>query len=144
MVKTKGLARTVGKWIARAAVASDDFKAGIENPKTPWESSTLAAVGTFKSAIASPDVPKLFSAGVKKAGDAKWSKMALEKGVGRFSDGIEKSKEYFEGSMGPVLSTIEATTLSKRGPRGSAINYNRSKEIGTALHAKRLAARAVA
>lgn len=143
MVKTKGIERTVKKYVDRAGVAGPEYEAGIKAPKNDWEGSTLAAAGTFKMAITAPSVPQLFSAGVKKAGNAKWQKMALDKGVARFGDGVAKSQKFFRNSMSDVLATIEGISLSARGPRGSDQNYIRSKEIGTKLHAKRLAARAV-
>lgn len=143
MVATKGIERTVSKYVARAAVAEPEYRAGIANPKRAWAAAALGASGTFHAAVTAPSTKALFEAGIKKAGDAKWKKMAEDKGAARFADGVEKSKDFFKSAMSDVLATIEATSIGKRGPRGSAQNYARSKDLGTALHAKRLAARSV-
>lgn len=144
MPKTIGVERTVEKWKARAGVAGADYEAGIRAPKRPWEEATLAAKTTFATAIKGADVPELFARGVRRAGNARWAEMAAKKGIGRFSEGVGLADPYFRSQMTDVLGQIEGVRLSPRGPRGSAANYGRVKEIGDKLHAWRLAKRAAA
>ena len=139
MVKTKGLERTVSKYVSRTAVAGPDYEAGIKDPKRPWAESTKAAADNYHTAVSSPTTKNLFISGVGKAGNAKWADMALRKGVARYADGVEKGKEYFRSGMSNVISTIESTTLGPRGPTGSEANYGRAKKMGMALRAMKLA-----
>lgn len=137
--KTIGVDRTVDKWLARARVAGDDYAKGVAAPKRPWAASAAAAADTFFSAVSSPNTKTLFLRGIRRAGDARWAEMAAKKGVGRFAEGVELSQAYFRSQMGDVISQIEAVKLKARGPRGSAKNYDRVKQIGDKLHAWRLA-----
>lgn len=141
MVKTSGITRTTDKWIRRARVAGPDYEAGVKAPKRAWAAAAAAAKGTFKMAITSAEVPDLFVRGIERAGDARWSEMAIKKGIDRFAPGIELSQPYYERQMKDILGQIEAVKLKARGPRGSAQNYARVKDIGDKLHAWRLAQR---
>lgn len=142
MPKTIGVERATSKWINRARVATPDYEAGVKSPKRPWAASAMAASGTYHSAVSSPNTKALFERGIKRAGDARWADMSAKKGVERYATGVELSEPYYRSQMGDVIGVIERTTLSSRGPRGSAANYTRVKEQGDALHAWRLAKRA--
>ena len=142
MVKTKGLERTTDKWIRRARVARPDYESGIKAPKVAWSTAAAAAKDVYREAITSPQVPELFAAGIRRAGDAKWSKMALEKGAERYARGVELGEDYYKSVMTDVLGTIERTTLPERGPAGSEKNYERVKKLGMALRAWKLARKA--
>jgi hypothetical protein len=138
MVSTVDPARATEKWVARASVAQGDYEKGIASPKKSWSSATQAAKSTFQQAVTAGDIGDRFARGVSAAGDAKWSTMAREKGVGRFSDGVNKSQGYFNQGISGVISTIRGVTLAQRGPRGAAQNYDNVKKIGDALHAARI------
>ena len=137
--KTIGVERTTSKWIGRARVAGPDYAAGIAAPKKPWAASAAGAANSFFSAVSSPEVKSLFVRGIRRAGDERWSRMATEKGVGRFAPGVELSEPYFRSQMTDVITQIEAVVLKPRGPRGSAQNYDLVKQVGDKLHAWRLA-----
>lgn len=139
MPKTVGIERTLSKYVARAGVAGPDYEKGVKAPKRPWAESAAGAKDTYRAAITEADIPDRFARGITKAGNEKWSKMAVAKGVARFAAGVDAGKEEYKSSMSEVLSTIEGITLKDRGPRGSATNYDRVKAIGDALHAARLA-----
>jgi len=140
--KTIGVDRSASKWIGRARVAGADYEAGVRAPKVAWSTAAAGAADTFFSAVSSPDSKTLFLRGIRRAGDARWSDMALKKGVNRFPQGVEMSEAYYRSQMGDVLGQIETVSLASRGPRGAAQNYNRVKDIGDKLHAWRLAKRA--
>jgi len=144
MVKTIGIERTVTKWLARARVARPDYEAGIRVPKEPWLEQTIKAKPTYKAAITAPQVPDLFIRGVKRAGKERWESMALKKGADRYVPGVELSEGYYRGQMTDILAEIERIVLPKRAPRGDIRNLERVKKIFEALHAWRLAMRAVA
>lgn len=143
MVKTKGLERTVDKWIRRAGVARPDYETGVKQPKRAWAAAAAAAKDTWRQAVTAPGVDDLFATGIKRAGDQKWQKMAVEKGAERYARGVELGKEYYASGMQENLSVIERTTLPARGPRGAEVNWERAKKLGMELHAARLARKAV-
>jgi hypothetical protein len=138
MVATVGAARATEKYVARASVAQGDYEKGVRSPKTSWSTATQAAKGTYQQAVTAGDIGDRFSRGVSAAGDAKWSQMAVEKGVGRFADGVNKSSQFYAQKMEQNIRVIQGVTLATRGPRGSAQNYDRAKKIGDALHAARI------
>lgn len=137
--KTIGADRAVNKWLARARVAADDYAKGIAAPKKPWAAAAAAAADTYMAAVSSPTTKSLFLRGIRRAGDARWAEMAAKKGVARFAQGVELSEQYYRSQIADVLAQIEGVTLKARGPRGSAQNYARVKQIGDKLHAWRLA-----
>jgi len=143
MVKTKGITRTVDRYLRRVRVAVPDYEAGVKDPKIPWDEATVAAKEVYRAAITDPKVPDKFEAGVKKVGIVKWRDMALKKGSGRFVPGVELGKPYYEGIMKDILAQIEAIVLPARGPRGDPKNLDRVRAIFEALHAWRLARLAV-
>lgn len=144
MPKTKGVDRTAKKWIERARVATSDYAAGIAAPKRSWSAATTAAANTYFTAVSSPNTKALFTRGVKRAGDTRWSEMSSKKGKDRYATGVELSEPYYKSQMGDILAQIEAVSLGPRGVRGSAENYGRVKQIGDKLHAWRLARAAAA
>lgn len=139
MVKTKGLERSVSKYQARVAVAGSDYKAGIQSPKRPWAENAANAASTWGSAIQEAVSRGSFEAGVRNAGDTKWREMSEKKGTARFSAGVDIGLPYYRQGMSENLSVIEGVTLGAKGPKGSAQNYERSKTIGDALRAAKLA-----
>lgn len=139
MVKTKGVDRTVTKYQQRVAVSGPDYKAGIASPKRGWADAAAGAADTWGAAITEAVGRDAFAKGVRDAGDAKWKDMAEKKGTARFSAGVDIGLPYYRQGMANVLSTIEGVTLADRGPAGSAQNYDRSKTIGDALRAAKLA-----
>lgn len=139
MVKTKGVERTVSKYQSRVAVAGPDYKAGIMSPKRSWAESAANAANTWGSAIQEAVSRGSFEKGIRDAGDSKWSQMADKKGTARFSQGVDIGLPFYRQGMSENLSIIEGVTLGVKGPKGSAQNYERSKTIGDALRAAKLA-----
>lgn len=134
-MKTKGIERTVDKYLARVRVAGNDYKKGIASPKKSWAEGAGAAAETWKSAITEAAGRGAYAAGVSKAGDAKWKEMAEIKGTARFTSGVEAGQKYYRSGMQDVISVIEGVPEGTRGPAGSATNYEISKSVGDALHA---------
>ena len=139
MPATIGLERTADKWVRRAGVARPDYEAGIDKPKRTWMAATIAAKKTFREAITAPEIPEMYAAGARAAGDEKWSAMAKGKGADRYSKGVELGEPYYRARMGNVLGVIEKTVLPVRGPAGSEKNWERSRKMGMELRAWKLA-----
>lgn len=139
MVKVKPLDVVVKKWKARASVATEDYKYGVQNPKQPWAAAAEAAFDAWAAGVQDAIADRRFIGGVRRAGDAKWARKALEVGAARYAPGITAASEDYEKAMGEVLKVIESVSLPARGPRGAATNYERVKLIGDTLHKWKLA-----
>jgi len=143
MVKVKPVDRVVKKWEERASVATDEYKAGVENPRQDWAKATEDAFPAWQTAIQEAIRNKTFIGGVRKAGTDKWRKGALEKGADRYSSGVRAAVDEYRDAMGEVLRVIEGVTLPARGPKGDPKNYDRVKAIGDALHKYKVAKKKV-
>ena len=141
MPSTKGVSRTVAKWIARVGVAGGDYKTGVTSPRIPWSQAAGAAASAWGAGVTAAVGRGAFASGVAKAGDAKWSAASQKLGAERYSPGVTFGAPYFTTGITSVLSTIEGVSLSPRGPAGAAGNYGRTQAIGDALHAAKLAAK---
>jgi len=144
MVKVKPTDVVVNKWKARASVATEDYKYGIQNPKQPWSKAAESAFDAWQAGVQEAIADRRYVGGIRRAGDAKWSKKALEVGASRYAPGITAATEEYRAAMGDVLKVIESVSLPPRGPRGSAANYERVKIIGDTLHKFALARKKVA
>jgi len=119
-------------------------RAGYYEAKTPaagpiWESNTIAAKSTFKTAVSAAGIENRFAGGVKRAGAAKFSRKVTAVGVGRFGPGISAAVEDMKSGVEPFLSVLAAIEIPDRGPRGDAGNYAIVQKVGDPLHKKRLA-----
>lgn len=127
-----------GKWTRRAAVATEDYKAGIADPRRPWEQSTLEASDVHKQATMEALNRGAFSAGVKTAGNAKWQAKASGKGADRYAPGVADAQSDYERAVAPYFDAIEKVKLPSRGPKGDPKNINRVIAIDKALRDEKL------
>ena len=141
-IKVKSAAEVAAKWSEVTPGRQAYYESGVKGAGADWEAGALAAAANFKAAVSAGNIDKMFSGGVKKAGAAKYTRKAVEVGVGRFSSGVTAGKVDYQSGIDPMLSTIASLTLPLRAPRGSESNLARVRAVATALHAKRLAERA--
>jgi len=141
-IKVKSAEEVSRKWAEVTPQRSSYYEAGAAVAGSDWEAKTAAAASAYRSAVTSPNIEAMFRGGVKRAGGAKYERKVKDVGVQRFGAGVAAAQEDMKTGVEPMLSTIAALTLSTRQPRGSAANYRRVEEVGTALHKKRLALRA--
>lgn len=141
-IKVKPLAEVADKWADVTPGRSTYYAAEASKAGAQWEAQTVAGSKAFKAAVTAANIEQLFSGGVKKAGAAKYERKVKDVGADRFGPGVTAAKTDFSDNVGPYLDEISKVTLPARQPRGSAANYARVQEVGTALHKKRLALRA--
>ena len=79
-----------------------------------------------------------FQKGVTTAGTPKWKDAASTKGSQRYGPGVAVAQPDFTSGFQPYLQVIQTTTLPQRQAKGSPSNYDRTRAIGTALHAKKV------
>lgn len=125
------------KWVNRASVSADDYRKGVSNPRRDWASATEAGAENWKAGIQKAAANNTFSKGVKKAGNSKWLKGAVDKGAARYPQGVAAGKQDYEKGIAPFLQTIENTDLGPRYPRGDPRNIQRVAKMASALHSKK-------
>ncbi|KKK95196.1 hypothetical protein LCGC14_2675240 [marine sediment metagenome] len=132
MVEIKSLSAIAEKWQRVTPGRTEDYKIGI-NPKRDWETETLESRDNWKAGVDAAFAKGLFSKGVTKAGTKKWQKKALEKGPGRFAEGVIYAGPDFESGFKRFHAAIAAVDLGPRYPRRDPRNLNRVKLIVNAL-----------
>ncbi len=134
MPQTKGAAKAARKWKERTAVAVEDYREGVNNPRADWAQATEGAHDTWKAAITEAANKGSFAKGVAAAGTAKWKTGAITKGADRYPTGVAVAEDDYNRAMQGVISTIESVNLPKRYPKGDPRNIKRVEAIATALH----------
>ena len=136
MPATKSLDKVKAKWQERAIAAATAYTDGVTSPKASWSAQAAASEGNWKAGVDAAAARGAYGKGVREAGDEGWKRAAIEKGSANYATGINFGAAKYGTAMGEVLSTIQGVTLTPRGPRGSAANYQRVQQIGDALHRK--------
>jgi len=76
------------KWAMVTPGRTEDYRAGVENPRRDWGTATAAAEGAYESGVTQAIAKKRFGKGVKAAGTEKWQRGAVEKGTARWGPGV--------------------------------------------------------
>lgn len=127
-----------GKWSRRASAATEDFVAGVNDPRRDWQTATVAAEQSYKTGVQAAAQRGAFGAGVKAAGSEKWKRKTVSKGAARFSQGVTDAQGDYATAVAPYLQTIEQTALPPRGPKGDPANIQRVAVIAKSLRDKKL------
>lgn len=138
MTAIKPLTAIAEKWSKNAAGASDDYRAGVSNPRRSWSQATQAADEARKEGLAAADQRDAFRKGVAAAGDAKWKQRATTVGPGRYRQGVQVAKPEYQKGFARYHSVIANLTLPPRGPKGSPENIDRVRAIADALHKEKV------
>jgi len=134
MVKTKDIKYVVDKWHRRASAATSDYEYGVKNTDKDWAANLKARKNAILQAIQQAFADGRFERGIDEVGHEGWKKATLEKGVARYTSGIEAGKSKYEAKMSKVLDIIRSVELPEKGPRGDPRNWERSKVLGMRLH----------
>ena len=138
MAEIKSLGDVREKWARVTPMRTEDYKLGIKNPKRDWADETEAAKTNWKMGVDQAATKDLFAKGVRMAGTGKWEKAALEKGPGRFAEGVMLAENDYEKGFAPYHAAIERADLGPRFPRRDPRNLNRVKAVVDALVAEKL------
>lgn len=131
MPKVRG--DTAAKWARRTASATEEYTAGVNNPRASWQQSTLAAESNHTAGTQAALANKSFAKGVAKASDQRWKDKALSKGAQRFGPGAQEAQGDYDKGFAPYKQVIETVNLPPRGAKGDPKNYERVRVMGTAL-----------
>jgi len=121
------------KWSSVTPMRSEDYRAGVENPRKDWMTSTVASESAFEAGVQAAIAKKKFGKGVKAAGSEAWQRGAIEKGTQRWGPGVAMAAPKYAQGFAPFRDAIERTTLPPRYARRDPRNLERVKAIVTAL-----------
>jgi len=134
MVNVKPTDLIANKWKSRASGATQDYVNGVTSPKADWKEQTSAAAPAYNSGVQAAISRGAFAKGVNAAGTAAWQSGALSKGKDRYAGGITASADKYTAKIAKVVGVLQGIKLGARGARGDASNYDRTRQIGSALH----------
>jgi len=137
MAEIKSISKIQEKWTRVTPMRTDDYKLGVQSPRRDWEKSAVAAKETHKAAMAAAAATDAYGKGVAQAGSTKWQSRALQKGPGRFAEGVMVGGDDYQKGFAPFRDTIEATVLPPRFPKRDPRNIQRVATIATALGKKK-------
>jgi len=138
MANIKPIDRIVNKWKRVASAAQEEYRVGIENPRADWATQARAAESRYEQGVTGAIQRKAFGKGVQKAGTQKWQQMALTKGPGRWTEGIQVSGDSYATAFEPYARVIAQLQLPPRGPKGDPRNIQRVAAVAKALHDEKL------
>jgi len=138
MAEIKSLASIREKWARVTPGRTEDYKLGIQNPKRDWEEEAVAGKGNWKAGIDAAAAKDLYAKGVTQAGSAKWKSRSLEKGPGRFAEGVYIAAPDYEKGFAPYREAILRTDIGPRFPKRDPRNLERVKKIVDALVKEKL------
>ena len=131
--------KVADKWADVTPGRSSYYEENTPPAAEKWQSNTILAAPTYKTAVSAANIGKRFSGGVREAGSEKFGRKVKDVGVGRFGPGITAAKADYRKGIEWVLSSIAAVDLPTRKPRGDPGNKARVSAIFDALHKARLA-----
>ncbi len=124
------------KWAEVTPLRAADYEAGIRNPRRPWAAATVNAEGSSEDGVRQAMGRKAFGKGVKKAGDEKWQRKSLTRGVPNWGPGVADAEGDFNAGFAPYREAIAAVKLPPRYARRDPRNLQRVKAINDALIAR--------
>lgn len=126
------------KWADVTPGRSQEYEMGVKTPKKSWAQGATEAKEAYEQGIADSISRGSREQGIAEAGDSKWQRGAIVKGVQRFGVGVRAAQGDYQSGFAPYASVIASTTLPPRGPKGDPRNYDRARVMGEALHAAKV------
>ena len=133
MAEIKSLAAIREKWTRVTPGRTEDYKLGVKNPKRDWETETVAAETNYKMGVDAAHAKGLYVKGAKKAGSKKWQDRSIEKGPGRFAEGVYIAGDDYQKGYAPYHAAIERADLGPKFPKRDPRNLDRVRKVVTAL-----------
>jgi len=137
MAEVKSISAIKEKWTRVTPQRTEDFKIGVQNPRRDWSKTSVAAKETHKAAMVAAAANDAYAKGVAKAGTDKWQSKAIQKGPGRFAEGVMIGGDDYEKGFAPYRDEIERTVLPPRFPKRDPRNIQRVATLAAALAKKK-------
>jgi len=133
MAGIKSASAIAAKWARVTPQRAPDYEEGVKSPRRPWAESAKRAEEAYKAGVTAAAQAGRYGKGVDAAGNEKWQKKALEKGVARYGPGVQVAADDYERGFAPYRDVIERTTLPPKYPKGDPRNIQRVAAIAKAL-----------
>lgn len=137
-LKIKSASAIAKKWAdvtpARSRQWEDEIKATSTDE---YAAPAIAAAPIWEQAVMEAAARDGYAKGVADKAE-KWKRKALAVGTARFGPGVRAAESDQAAGFAPYREVIAGLTLPPRGPRGAPGNYERVREVGEALHNKRV------
>lgn len=134
MVQVSDLNQSASKFERRAGQAGQDYESGVEQVSdSEQQSATLEATDNWEQGVQDAISEGRFESGVRNPNKS-WQTASLETGASRFTQGASQAGDTWQQGFSSFADTLEGLNLQPRGPRGSAANFERSRQVGEALH----------
>lgn len=137
-IKIKSATAIAKKWAdvtpARARQWEDEIKATSTDE---YAAPAIAAAPVWEQAVMEAAARDAYAKGVAEKAE-RWKRKSLAVGTQRFGPGVRAAEADQAAGFAPYREVIAGLTLPPRGPRGAPGNYERVREVGEALHAKRV------
>lgn len=137
MAHIRSVDQIAKKWAEVTPMRTDEYAAGIANPRRSWAAGAKAAEASYEEGVKKAMSHKAFGKGVTKAGDEKWQRKASINGVRNWGPGVAEAQGDYAAGFAPYQAAIASTTLPPRYPRRDPRNLARVKAIVDALVAKK-------
>ncbi len=137
MPAVKSTAAVAEKWARVTPQRSEDYKLGVQNPRTPWAAASAGANERYKTGIQESITRNGYQKGVQAAGDQKWQAKSMAKGPTRFAEGVALSAPEYQAGVQPYLDVITSTQLPARFAKGDPRNIERVRVLAQALRKKK-------
>lgn len=124
------------KWATNAGASATTWLDGINNTSVDVMGRAIAAAPAAVQAYTQNLTSGAWARAIQNSGGtANWKSMS-EKKSANFATGIAAGGDKFGTAIGKIMQDMPGivNSLSARGPVGSAQNYQRSAQVGQALH----------
>lgn len=137
-IKIPSAAASAKKWADVTPARAREFEAAIKATSTDeYAAPAIAAAPVYEQALTESFARDAYAKGVAEKAE-KWKRKSIAVGVTRFGPGVRAAETDQAAGFAPYREVIAGLTLPPRGPRGAPGNYERVREVGEALHAKRV------
>lgn len=134
MVETVSASTAANRLESAAQGISSRYKEGVNNPRNPWQESTLNQSDAWAQGVQRAINNDQFANGVRGSSNQAWQDGALNLGTQRIGQGLRANIDDYQSSVEPFLQALQNTSLSPRGPRGDLDqNLQRVREVAQTL-----------
>lgn len=125
------------KFVTRASAAAPDYQAGVATAGQSWETAAGASEASYDAGVQAAIAAKRFGKGISGKG-AKYQQNATTLGVARYPQGVANAGNAWATGVTPFLNVLKGANIGPKGPRGSALNQQRSAAVQTLLNKTRV------
>jgi len=126
------------KWARRTSSATEEYTAGVQNPRADWATQAVAAAPVQHAAVQQAIADGRYAKGVQAAGSVRWQSKSVSKGASRFASGVTDAQGDYAKAVAPYLEVAANTILPPRGPKGDPKNIERVRVMANAMRNRKL------